>query len=209
MSSLYFLPTDIEFFRNFPGYISNHINLGRFSETHWDWFEATTPATFCMPLELLLACIGLSSFFKTKDNLRLLIPVLSTAACFPVMLAFNSASQRYEQEFFPFFTLTNIMGLLFISNLTIKTNTLRPGFRLPFLQPHMIINGAKKFVLVALLVLGMISIYQSLAITYNEQRNNKFLIDSERRIELKTYGQNIDNEIGVIKAEIKNFRLRW
>ena len=207
MASLYFFPVDVQFLHNFPPFLSNRVDPSRFPATHWDWFEPIVPLPFCMTLELLLAGVGLFSLYKHRRSLILLIPIISTAAAFPMMFMFNSASQRYEQEFFPFLVLTNILGFLFISGVTQNRNSPLPAKDPPPVGHSKFVNGLKKLVIVVLLAAGIFSIYQSLAITYSGQMNSGFLVDAHRRLELKSITQNIDHQMSLFKKDVKNILL--
>ena len=186
MSSFYFFPLDSQTTKDFPPFLSNRINQARFPEAHWDWLEATIPVPFSMPFELILACVGLFSLFKVKQSRFMLLLVLVTALNVLLMLFFNSISQRYEHEFFPFLVLSGTLGFI---HLTGKMAALKKPF--------------KTALLAAFLVLGLISIYQSFAITFNDQRTGSFLVTPARRAELQKISSDANQELIVIWRSAK------
>jgi len=175
MASAYFFPLDIQVVNHFPPLITNQIDPAMFPYARYDNFEATDPLTLSMPFEFILAGVGLFSLARDQKRRVVLFPVLSTATALLVMLGFNSASQRYEHDFFPFFLLSAVIGFLYLTG--------------PVLEKK---KQLKHFVLAALLLLGLISIHQSLALTFTDQRNGHFVISAQRISDLKKMSNEID-----------------
>jgi hypothetical protein len=186
MASIYFFPLDIQIVNKFPPFVTNQIDVASFPYAKWDAVELTDPVTLCMPFECILACVGLFSLARRKQSWFTFIPVFTSGLVIPIMLGFFAASQRYEHDFFPFFVLSGIVGYLYLTEVIFKKKT-----------------QVKSAVIVVFMLLGFISIYQSLAVTFNDQRNGHFLISANRITELKKITNDIDEGFMVSWRNVK------